>query len=310
MKLAVPHLLSPNPKDELWRYVKLSTLFMMLRGKAFIPTLAQLQKDDPTEGLIGVLGEKLTCTASVDEHFAFLREHLQSLVDSDYCTVDEKIAIKENKDDYAHSHHAESLLHKVWVRGLGKRRCIWCWHLSRMESMACWNIYARQGVAVSSDLESIHAGLNGVVPAEAYVIDYSREFSDSITETLPPEERLLALRSPHLFKQRCYEHEKEVRLVFRTLSREEGVEMEINPNFIKKIVLSPYMASSEAAAIQEVIEKLKCGDERLKAIDVTHSITRSNMSAPNRETGLAIKNGLSEKVFDLQKSETNIFPYP
>jgi hypothetical protein len=41
----------------LWRYVKLSTLFLNLSGNIYVPTVAQLQKSDPKEGLAAVSAE-------------------------------------------------------------------------------------------------------------------------------------------------------------------------------------------------------------------------------------------------------------
>jgi hypothetical protein len=55
--------ISADPKlrvDEsawLWRYVKLSTLFLNLSGTVYVPTVAQLQKSDPKEGLAAVSAE-------------------------------------------------------------------------------------------------------------------------------------------------------------------------------------------------------------------------------------------------------------
>src|SRR5438094_2162775 len=41
----------------LWRYVKLSTLFLNLSGTVYVPTIAQLKKSDPKEGLAAVAAE-------------------------------------------------------------------------------------------------------------------------------------------------------------------------------------------------------------------------------------------------------------
>jgi hypothetical protein len=36
--------------DCLWRYIKLSTLFLNVSGTVYVSTIAQLQKSDPKEG--------------------------------------------------------------------------------------------------------------------------------------------------------------------------------------------------------------------------------------------------------------------
>jgi hypothetical protein len=177
--------------------------------------------------------------------------------------------------------------------------------------MALWSLYAHQGVAISSDLDGIRAGLDDTVPSDAYdayPVDYSREFSDSFTERLSTEQRLSALRNPHLFKQPCYGHEKEVRFVFRTEAQKGGIEIEINPSLIKTILISPYVVPTEAAALEKVIKRLKERDERLKNIKVTHSLTRSNLSESQQERDVAFKQRLPEKPFDMPAKERNIFP--
>ena len=38
------------PEDaDLWRYMRLSTFLMLLRGKAYVPTIAELRHGDPPE---------------------------------------------------------------------------------------------------------------------------------------------------------------------------------------------------------------------------------------------------------------------
>ncbi len=71
--------ISDDPKlrvDEsasLWRYVKLSTLFLNLSGTVYVPTIAQLQKSDPKEGLAAV---------SAEWRLAYLQDHQRDTIDN------------------------------------------------------------------------------------------------------------------------------------------------------------------------------------------------------------------------------------
>jgi hypothetical protein len=57
-----------DESDWLWRYVKLSTLFLNLSGTVYVPTIAQLQRSDPKEGLGAFPAEwRLGCLIFDDE---------------------------------------------------------------------------------------------------------------------------------------------------------------------------------------------------------------------------------------------------
>jgi|CZKQ01.1.fsa_nt_gi hypothetical protein len=43
-----------DPAISLWRYIKLSTLFLNLAGTIYIPVIKELKKSDPKEGLSAV----------------------------------------------------------------------------------------------------------------------------------------------------------------------------------------------------------------------------------------------------------------
>jgi hypothetical protein len=52
-----------SPDLPIFRYIRLPTLLMMLRGEAFIPTLTKLQETDPRECRFYGSGKALICSS-------------------------------------------------------------------------------------------------------------------------------------------------------------------------------------------------------------------------------------------------------
>jgi hypothetical protein len=125
--------------------------------------------------------------------------------------------------------------------------------------MALWHIYAREGVAVKTtpallksafEPHSVGPGLIGPVH---YIDDSHQEASDH------------HFLRPYLLKQRCYQHEHEVRVVFpRNTDDPDGHRLlPIDPRtLISEVRISPDISRSEAAEIRRsLIQAWKTGAE-------------------------------------------------
>ncbi len=222
----------------LWRYARLSTLLLLLEGRAFIPSVRQLQQGDPTESMF------------VDPRQTAAFENL-SEADRDWllhrASDEEAKAIRESDDSAKRS----TTLCAVWRRELANRRCAWAWYGADIESMALWNIYAMEGVAIGTTVERLvralakkrsatHAQLRAVT-----YLDFSRD------EELPED---LVLQ-PYFVKQRSYAHEREIRLVCPAPdSSSSGITIEVDAGeLIQEVALSPWMPDGEAEAVQSFL---------------------------------------------------------
>jgi hypothetical protein len=74
--------------DTIWRYMKLSTFLLLLDGKAWLPSIANLQSMDPLEGRLGddfyiQLCSELARQVDWNETEKWLRESLSAYVKKD-----------------------------------------------------------------------------------------------------------------------------------------------------------------------------------------------------------------------------------
>ena len=261
----------------LWRYMKLSTFLLLLKGTAFIPLLSKLQEADPKEVRASKhsAGEDAVCKSDVFREAAdwLEKKHTSRRFDLS------KLSHDGCFDPGPH-------LLDEWRFQLSTRRCPWCWCAPPvpalapaggtgrphepgdfLESMAMWNLYARDGVAVKTTLGQItdavvEPGLEEMLVApicyDQSVLDWEHA------------------KRPFVFKTRSYRHEEEVRLVFRTNAAvaDAGVKLRLDPGRLlngQEVVISPYVEADEAAAIKQVAREVtQQGDrEMLPALQVT-----------------------------------------
>lgn len=240
--------------ESLWRHIRLSTLLLLLSGKAFIPSLELLRKDDPLESyfvskqtvrrfrnLTGDEERQLSELAEVGERSALIEEG------------------EKAKTNYL-----------IWTRILAQKRAAWCWYGSDVESMAQWDVFARDGVAIRTDISKLVECLNESADvSEALIgrIKYCDRGEDQ------PEEDYLSLR-PYFLKQKCYAHEKEVRVILPIAwrdSRTLGLTVDIDwRKLVAEVQISPRMEASEADAVKMVLRTLlpsaKVGISSLRTI--------------------------------------------
>src|SRR6266568_5613260 len=181
---------------DLWRYMRLSTLLMLLRGKVFVPTITELRRGDPIEA------RKLSTDT---------RAYFDDLPDQDrewlLRRANEKERIILNHPGTDCSQRAAMFV-RIWDRELAERRRIWCWHQADIESMALWQIYAKEGVAIRTTPARIKDSF------DPYLVDTALIARVHYINSACPKAPDHCYMRPYLLKERCYQHEREVRVVF------------------------------------------------------------------------------------------------
>jgi hypothetical protein len=227
--------------------MRLSAFLMLLRGKVFVPTIEDLRYGDPLEARI----------LSNDT-----RSYFDNLPDFDR----EWLLGRSNPTELSFINHSQTGAHRrarsleaIWDRELAKRRRIWCWHEADIESMALWRIYAKEGVAIQTTPARIKAAFDPAVVDTAliarvcYVDDARKEGQDH------------HFMRPYLFKQRCYKHEREVRIIFPR-NPDDSDERRLLPLDPRKLIgcvrISPHIPRSEALEIRRsLIHASRIGDQ-------------------------------------------------
>ena len=120
--------------DTIWRYMKLSTFLLLLDGKAWLPSIANLQSMDPLEGRLGddfyiQLCSELARQVDWNETEKWLRESLSAYV--------KKNLQRKDGDPF----YASKVIAKAYTEALASRRVAWCWFKSEIESAAMWHQY-------------------------------------------------------------------------------------------------------------------------------------------------------------------------
>ena len=238
----------------IFRYMRLPAFLLLLRGEAFIPTLATLRKSDPLESRLPLL-----CYPRFAAHFSSLWDDGAA----DWLLK----KMPKWKADYvlanqaAHFDSAARFYIETWLDELAARRCIWCWYASQEQSMAQWKVYASYGIAIRSSLAQIRSALEPTHPltaSSAGLVQYERAVSFNPNDNFVDSRWLTR---PYYFKEVAYEHEKEVRLVMAVnpglcdLSQ-GGIRLNLDPaKLIREVIISPEIYGSEAVGLKNTLRK-------------------------------------------------------
>src|ERR1700731_2643935 len=138
----------------LWRYMKLSSLFLLLEGTGFFPSIATLRAADPLEGdlhpdapwLNGALS-KLHGQEVADELDSWLLAGTEDWVRRHH---------ELNKDNPQSN---TAFFADLYQRALAKRRAVSCWFASDIESGGMWSVYGHGGVAVGTTVGALKGSL-------------------------------------------------------------------------------------------------------------------------------------------------------
>jgi hypothetical protein len=164
------------------------------------------------------------------------------------------------------------VLFNEWLDQLSLRRAVWCWAVpsdpavpgESFESVAMWNSYAKSGVAIRTSIGSVLKAVEAssdLKSAEGIAIrvEYARQ-GYPISE-ITEDGVLKRPFHPFGFKNKSYDYENEVRIVFRMkeIPKEPGITVDIDTRLLLEggeVVISPYIQREEAEALVEVIGKM------------------------------------------------------
>ena len=244
----------PGNDLSLFRYMHLSTLFLLLEGKAFLPSVEKLQSDDFFEGEMFCESPWLTTQ---------INQLLQgdSIIEFDEWILGRANQLEHRKlsSDKTSPSLKASMTAKIYTRELKKRRSAWCWFESEIESAGMWKLYGHKGVAVRTTLRSLQNSLPQSRRFQMAKMRYvDRRPSSSMRFDAEGTDRSLIHR-PHFLKAIEFGHEKEVRVVTPCPSWTGGVLVEgIDWRWlVKEIVISPLLPAQEAQAIKTILEDFK-----------------------------------------------------
>ena len=237
----------------LWRYMKLSTLMLLLDGKAFFPSITTLKKQDPFEG-------ELHCDA---EWLMTALRHVenpnQTLPTHDWlfqqCTPQEQNNQLLNKDNPQYN---TTFFKNCYIREINKRRSAWCWFEGHFESYLMWSTYGDRGIAVKTSLRKLQESLPSddfFQIGKIYYVDSTNSSPKSYhPESVQGKARLLY---PYFVKSIEYEHEKEWRILTDCYPSDEGQMIEGIDfrNLIQEIRISPLIPHAEAKIIEAYVRE-------------------------------------------------------
>jgi hypothetical protein len=146
-----------NPDDKIQRltfsrYIKISSLVDLLHGKALIPTFETLRKSEPQELGISAyshmgLAREMFNRLEFQQAELWLEQRWEERFGIGFSPVDEV---------------RDEVLMSEYLLELGKRRCTWCWYFScdgAEESVAMWNLYAKEGVLIKTTFKRIERAI-------------------------------------------------------------------------------------------------------------------------------------------------------
>ena len=248
----------PSPTElpetaELWRYMRLSAFLMLLRGKVYVPTIAELRRGDPNEARM--------ISKETKAYFANLPEPDGNWL-LGHATEQENKIIEASGTEAPQK--ARTFM-RIWDRELAERRAVWCWHHADIESMALWHMYGREGVAIKTTPTRLKNAFDPAFVDTALIgrvcyVDHTR-----------PDTSAHHFMRPYLLKQRCYEYENEVRIVFPRNSEnpDGGRLLPVKPHeLIGEVRISPHIPRSEAVEIRQSLKQAwKLGNKWLVGDD-------------------------------------------
>ncbi len=284
-----------TPGDHpITRYMRLTAFLMLLQGKLFIPTLATLRKSDPFESN---LPSRVFYRFHTRFDPIFQEENRTWLFAKMPKWLQDHMSLnQDNVPNLTGEYYVQP-----WLDQLARRRCIWCWYGSPVESMAHWSIYGATGIAIESRPQIIRDALAGKAGASTSMGRLVYDPSD--------RERLVTsplITRPYYVKSAGYEYEKEIRFVTainpdNCNSDESGgiIIDDIEPSkFLSRVIISPHIHHSEASEIKALIVS------KLKGVPVEIS-ELLDLDSGNHSAFAAFQEHFSEPFADIDKELVN-----
>lgn len=245
----------PKEKDKiLWKYFDIFKFLDFLNGNIYFCRADTLAKVDLFEGAF--LNKAISEPSYNDETVNY--------ISSDEISEYYKQLEDENK----------------------KRIAISCWHLSKFESVAMWNIYSKSGygIAVKTTRDKIIQCLQNsayhITHGPVKYIDFQRENAKYIMEDVLNHPWI-----PFTYKRKAFEYEKEYRFClfknpvpiilvndnvdpYDQYIDANGVKIHFNNinEVIEEIIISPYLSEWESDILVDLItNKLKLNTKCTKS---------------------------------------------
>jgi hypothetical protein len=233
--------------------MKLSSLFLLLEGTSFFPSIVTLRAADPLEGdlhpdapWLNSALNKLHGQPEADKLDEWLLAQAQDW---------ERRHQELNKDNPQSN---TAFFADLYQRELAKRRAVWCWFASDIESAAMWSIYGHGGVALGTTVGRLRQSLPTNRHFQISRIRYADRQSSS-PHYFNPESGSDGpyIHRPHFIKGREYAHEQEVRVATFCHGQDKGrvIRGILVDELVREIVLSPLWPHGEAKAVSAVLKK-------------------------------------------------------
>jgi hypothetical protein len=236
------------PNNSLWRYVSIPVLFLYLQGGIRLSSIRELRRLDPQEGV-----QQWDCITQTDAfsptEYAELLQYTKSKMSQNQLQL-----FEANKGSGTANQDA---IFRSWHKLLIATRYALCFFESTHESIAMWNGYAPNGVAIRTSLSTLEPALEGTHRewriSKMLYWDKRREITPDDTHNDPALKEVL--RHPYLVKGKEYEYEKEIRLC--AVDPSERPHLIINgvppESWIQEIRISPKIWHQDAEVLVDLI---------------------------------------------------------
>jgi hypothetical protein len=228
----------PSKETVLWRFMDFTKFVSLLSSQSLFFTRAD-RFEDPFEGAKGIKKNK----TKWDKHYlGFFEQAYKNPPDG----------VDFNKSDSEIKNEAKRLLKELDDGGKSdlKRTFINCWHENPFESEAMWKLYTKnmsEGIAIQTTYDKLYRALNrnpSISIGRINYIDYSKRFA--------------GINESFWFKRKSFEHEKEVRAIYKDfkVDSEFGLPMNVNvKTLINKLYVSPTAQDWFVDVLKDTLEK-------------------------------------------------------
>jgi len=230
------------PKNDtvLWRFMDFTKFISLISTQSLFFTRAD-KFEDPFEGAKGIKKNK----SKWDKHYLEFFEQA-------YKNPPEGVDF--NKSDLEIKKEAKRLLKELDNGGKSdlKRTFINCWHENPFESEAMWKLYTKnmtEGIAIQTTYDKLYRALDrnpSISIGRVNYIDYSQQFA--------------GINESFWFKRKSFEHEKEVRAIYKDFKadNEYGIPMKVNiRTLINKLYVSPTAQDWFVNVVKDTMEKFE-----------------------------------------------------
>jgi len=241
-------LLPVAPNNSLWRYISIPVLFLYLQGRIRLSSVQELRRLDPQEG-VQQWDDVTQTDAFSPVEYAELRDYIKSTMSPQ--------ELKLFEANQAHPKANQEEIFRRWHKILIATRYGLCFFESPHESVAMWNGYALNGVAIRTSMNSLETALKDTNRpwriSKMLYWDKSREITPDDTHYDPVLKEIL--RHPYLVKGKEYEYEKEIRLCTVDPARRRHLIVQRVPpeSWIQEIRISPKIWHQDAEVLINLI---------------------------------------------------------